>query len=56
MNKLSKSPLAYFLVVLIGAYFFIDRSNLFEGFVVLILAFIVAKQIEIINLHDEEDQ
>ena len=51
MKKLNTNPLVWFFVVVILGYFIIG-DNRSEGFIVFILAVILAKQIEIINLNN----
>lgn len=50
MKKLNKNPLAWFILIVVFGYIFGVNSG-FEGVMVFILALIVSKQIEIINLH-----
>ncbi|MES2315379.1 MAG: hypothetical protein V4486_01435 [Patescibacteria group bacterium] len=50
MKNWNENPWVWTIIVLILSYFIIGDNRGFEGLVMLILAFILGKQIEIINL------
>jgi len=53
-KKWSKNPTVWFISIIIFGYIIISNNRGFEGLIVFILALIVAKQIEIINLYSEK--